>query len=59
MPNRNKDIKGIRIANNKGTTAALKADPHLAAGLNVAEGKIAYEGVARDLDLPYAKPSWL
>jgi len=44
---------------NKGTTAALKADPHLAAGLNVAEGKIAYEGVARDLDLPYAKPSWL
>ncbi len=44
---------------NKGTKAALKADPHLAAGLNVAEGKIAYEGVARDLDLPYAKPAWL
>jgi len=44
---------------NKGVKAALKADPHLAQGLNVAEGKIAYEGVAKDLELPYAKPSWL
>jgi alanine dehydrogenase len=44
---------------NKGVKTALKADPHLAEGLNVAEGKIAYEGVAKDLELPYAKPSWL
>jgi alanine dehydrogenase len=44
---------------NKGPKAAMRADPHLAAGLNVAEGKIAYQGVAKDLDLPYAKPSWL
>jgi alanine dehydrogenase len=44
---------------NKGTKAALKADPHLAAGLNVADGRIAYEGVAKDLGLAYAKPAWL
>jgi alanine dehydrogenase len=44
---------------NKGVKAALKADPHLAQGLNVADGKIAYEGVAKDLELPYAKPVWL
>jgi alanine dehydrogenase len=44
---------------NKGVKAALKADPHLAEGLNVAEGRIAHEAVARDLDLPFAKPGWL
>ena len=44
---------------NKGTKAALKADKHLANGLNVAEGKITHEAVAHDLDLPFAKPSWL
>jgi alanine dehydrogenase len=44
---------------NKGVKAALRADPHLAEGLNVAEGKIAHEAVARDLDLPFAKPGWL
>jgi alanine dehydrogenase len=44
---------------NKGTKAALKADKHLAEGLNVADGKIAHAAVARDLDLPFAKPAWL
>jgi alanine dehydrogenase len=44
---------------NKGTKAALKADPYLAEGLNVAEGKIAHEALARDLKLPFAKPDWL
>ncbi|MEY4784744.1 MAG: alanine dehydrogenase [Pseudomonadota bacterium] len=44
---------------NKGAKAALKADKHLAEGLNVAEGKIAHAAVARDLDLPFAKPAWL
>ena len=44
---------------NKGTKAALKADPYLAEGLNVAEGKIAHEALARDLDMPFAKPAWL
>jgi alanine dehydrogenase len=33
--------------------AAMKADPHLAAGLNVYKGKIAFKAVADDLDLPY------
>ena len=44
---------------NKGTKAALKADPYLAEGLNVAEGKIAHEALARDMDMPFAKPAWL
>ncbi|RYD85053.1 MAG: hypothetical protein EOP61_39310, partial [Sphingomonadales bacterium] len=44
---------------NKGTKAALKADPHLAEGLNVADGKVAHAAVAHDLDLPFAKPGWL
>ena len=44
---------------NKGAKAALKADRHLAEGLNVADGKIAHAAVARDLDLPFAKPGWL
>jgi alanine dehydrogenase len=44
---------------NKGARVALKADKHLAEGLNVAEGKIAHAAVARDLDLPFAKPAWL
>ncbi|MEY2756839.1 MAG: hypothetical protein RIR33_617 [Pseudomonadota bacterium] len=44
---------------NKGPKAALKADRHLAEGLNVADGKIAHAAVARDLDLPFAKPAWL
>jgi alanine dehydrogenase len=44
---------------NKGARAALLADPHLANGLNVAEGKIAHEAVARDLDLPFGRPGWL
>jgi alanine dehydrogenase len=36
-----------------GAEAAMRADPHLAAGLNVHAGKIAYKAVADDLDLPY------
>ncbi len=43
----------------KGTKDALNADPHLARGLNVAEGEITYEPVARDLGDPYKKPDWL
>jgi alanine dehydrogenase len=44
---------------NKGAKAALKADPCLAEGLNVAEGRIAHAAVARDLGLPFAQPAWL
>ncbi|WP_324262097.1 alanine dehydrogenase [Altererythrobacter sp. H2] len=42
----------LRIAN-MGWKAALKANPHLAAGLNVHEGQITYEAVARDLGYDY------
>ncbi|SMC33533.1 alanine dehydrogenase [Novosphingobium sp. B1] len=38
----------LRIAN-EGWVEALKADPHLAAGLNVHDGKVTYEAVAREL----------
>ncbi len=36
-----------------GAEAAMQADPHLANGLNVYKGKIAFRAVADDLDLPY------
>jgi alanine dehydrogenase len=42
----------LRIAN-LGWKAALKADAHLAAGLNVHEGKVTYEAVARELGYDY------
>ncbi|WP_326524069.1 alanine dehydrogenase [Sphingomonas sp.] len=42
----------LKLAN-LGAEAAMKADPHLAAGLNVYKGKIAYKAVADDLDLAY------
>ena len=35
-----------------GAEAAMAADPHLAAGLNVAGGKIRYAAVAELLGLP-------
>lgn len=44
---------------NKGYKQALQDDPHLAAGLNVYEGAIAHEAVAKDLGKAYARPSWL
>ncbi|MFO1255337.1 MAG: alanine dehydrogenase [Sphingomonadaceae bacterium] len=43
----------LRIAD-LGWKAALKANPHLAAGLNVHEGKVTYEAVAHDLGYDYA-----
>ncbi len=48
----------LKIAN-LGTREALNSDVHLARGLTVEAGTIAHEQVARDLDLPYAKPDWL
>jgi len=36
-----------------GWLAALRADPHLANGLNVHDGKLTNQAVARDLELPY------
>jgi len=41
---------------NKGTLGALRADPHLLAGLNVYEGKITYPAVAEALGLAYVDP---
>jgi alanine dehydrogenase len=38
---------------NKGWKAALLENVHLSNGLNVCEGKVTYEAVARDLGLPY------
>lgn len=44
---------------NKGYKKALQDDPHLANGLNVYEGAITHEAVARDLGKQFKKPSWL
>ncbi len=38
---------------NLGAEKAMAADPHLANGLNVYQGKIAFKAVADDLDLPF------
>jgi alanine dehydrogenase len=43
----------LNIANN-GPIEAMRRDPHLLNGLNVAAGKITYKAVADDLDLDYA-----
>ncbi|MFN3288011.1 MAG: alanine dehydrogenase [Sphingomonadaceae bacterium] len=42
----------IRLAD-MGAEAAMRADPHLAAGLNVSGGKIRHPAVAEALDLPF------
>ncbi|HEY6917266.1 MAG TPA: alanine dehydrogenase [Allosphingosinicella sp.] len=42
----------LRLAN-MGAEAAMKADPHLANGLNVSGGKIRHQAVAEALDLPF------
>lgn len=42
----------LRLAN-LGAEGAMRADPHLADGLNVYNGKISYKAVADALDLPY------
>jgi alanine dehydrogenase len=44
---------------NRGPQAALQADPHLAAGLNVHDGAIVHEAVARALGERVVRPSWL
>ncbi|HYJ82674.1 MAG TPA: alanine dehydrogenase, partial [Allosphingosinicella sp.] len=37
----------------QGAEAAMKADPHLANGLNVSGGKIRHQAVAEALGLPF------
>ena len=43
----------------KGWKEALREDAHLRMGLNVAEGKVTYEAVARDLGYAFVKPETL
>jgi alanine dehydrogenase len=43
----------------KGWRKALADDPHLLHGLNVHDGAVTYEAVARDLNLPYAPAAML
>jgi alanine dehydrogenase len=42
----------LKIAN-LGADSAMKADPHLANGLNVSNGKIRHQAVAEALELPF------
>ena len=42
----------LKLAN-EGAEAAMKADPHLANGLNVSNGKIRHQAVAEALDLAF------
>lgn len=42
----------VKLAN-LGAAAAMADDPHLAAGLNVSDGKIRHQAVAEALDLPF------
>lgn len=43
----------LKLAN-MGAEAAMRSDPHLAAGLNISEGKVRHAAVAEALDLPYS-----
>lgn len=43
----------------KGWKSALRDDPHLKNGLNVAEGKVTYAAVARDLGYDFVSPDSL
>lgn len=47
----------LQIAS-KGGREALNSNPHLAGGLTVADGHIAHEAVAHDLELEYKLPDW-
>ncbi|HVZ44803.1 MAG TPA: alanine dehydrogenase [Ramlibacter sp.] len=43
----------------KGWKAAMRDDAHLRQGLNVCEGRVTYEAVARDLGYPFVAPETL
>lgn len=51
----NATLPYIRALADQGVTQALSRDPHLARGLNVFDGSITHEAVARDLGLPYRR----
>ncbi len=49
----NATLPFIMVLADKGWRRALRDDPHLKAGLNVHNGKLTYEAVAQDQNLPY------
>ncbi len=49
----NATLPFVKSLANLGWVEALKADPHLANGLNVSAGHVTYEAVARDLGYEY------
>jgi alanine dehydrogenase len=49
----NATLPFVKSLANRGWVDALKADPHLANGLNVYAGHVTYEAVARDLGYEY------
>lgn len=49
----NATLAYVKALASLGTQKALALDPHLAHGLNVFDGAITHEAVARDLNLPY------
>lgn len=49
----NATLPFVKSLANLGWVDALKRDPHLANGLNVAAGRVTYEAVARDLGYDY------
>ncbi len=51
----NVTLKYARAIARNGIQPAIKADKALALGVNIQNGKLVYEQVAHDLDLPYTK----
>lgn len=49
----NVTLQYARVIAQKGIKAAMADDPILRPGVNILEGKLVYEQVARDLELPY------
>ncbi|MGH8188442.1 MAG: alanine dehydrogenase, partial [Steroidobacteraceae bacterium] len=49
----NATLPYVKMLAAHGAANAMKLDPHLAHGLNVHQGAITHEAVARDLSLPY------
>jgi alanine dehydrogenase len=49
---------GLALAD-QGWQAAMRANPHLKAGLNVANGKVTFEAVAQALGLEFTSPNAL
>jgi alanine dehydrogenase len=49
----NATLPFVRALAAEGVQRALALDAHLAAGLNVFEGAVTHEAVARDLGLPW------